>query len=696
MAIAHPCQAVQVSDFASPPPTPITRAPARDLATSAAPVKEPTRYAPPVHVTPPASYTARVTQAAYNSESVNGRRNMTRLVTYSEQAAVTKLSDETLSADAETAQPSEARPQRDLPTRNISRHAASGRFNGLHGYRPVPTRAVEPLQHGKIRRPGLQDHIADAFDRMSASRSAANGTPENAEPTEAVIDDGQQFAAEKIQVEEPDSPVATVGYYQTNRGGVAKASNAFKRRQLAAKRARANARPEEIVQRHRSDEVDAGEKLFVRHDDAVQDRPLPSKPNGLRKTIVEWVNNESDLEDDSLEPVEFATDYQRPMTVAEDKWEADRVDEEVMPTARVAAIQQRAPVRPPQLAKARSYSRPLRSSQSSSQSSTQRSSQRSRSTRGKQVSVLTRSRQGSDTREGSSTRLDDDFPEAPNRLRDNQRIEKIDDFDPLNDSSDSSDALDDFEDDDVDDLDRDIDEELKQLRDRSEEDDLDDDEDEEDDSEPRVEEKECATFRNELLNSSIRDIPLDISPPASSLPGSTYPIARSWTDQSGNVVATGAMQDLRRGYVILDSGQKLPYATLSEADLAAVSEFWRLPKVCSVGNRGSAERSWTPQTFTWTASNVCHKTLFFENVQLERYGHSHGPFTQPVQSVAHFFVSLATLSYQAAIHPANECNYALGYYRPGNCAPWLKDPIPISLDGAKRQILTTTGLAFIP
>jgi len=153
---------------------------------------------------------------------------------------------------------------------------------------------------------------------------------------------------------------------------------------------------------------------------------------------------------------------------------------------------------------------------------------------------------------------------------------------------------------------------------------------------------------------------------------------------------------VRRGYVILESGQKIPYSRLSEADLAAVSDFWRLPTICSVGNRGQVERNWVPQTFAWTASNLCHKPLFFENVQLERYGHSHGPFTQPVQSVAHFFVSLATISYQAAIHPANECQYALGYYRPGNCAPWLKDPIPLSLDGAKRQALVTTGLAFIP
>ena len=202
-------------------------------------------------------------------------------------------------------------------------------------------------------------------------------------------------------------------------------------------------------------------------------------------------------------------------------------------------------------------------------------------------------------------------------------------------------------------------------------------------------EKTCDQFRHELLDNSIRDISLDISPPASSNRDRYISISRSWTDRSGNIIASGAMVDLRRGYVLIEGVgglQKIPYAKLSESDLSAISDYWRLPQVCTVGDRGSATRDWIPQTYTWKASSLCHKPLFFENVQLERYGHSRGPFSQPVHSVAHFFVSLATVPYQTAITPANECQYALGFYRPGNCAPWLKDPVPISLDGARRQV----------
>ena len=209
----------------------------------------------------------------------------------------------------------------------------------------------------------------------------------------------------------------------------------------------------------------------------------------------------------------------------------------------------------------------------------------------------------------------------------------------------------------------------------------------------------CEDFRTRLLGSSIRDIALDISPPASRIRDQYVAISRSWTDRNGNIVATGTMVDLRRGYVIIQTNnglQKIPYAKLSDSDWAAVAQYWRIPELCSVGSAAVVPRAWTPQTVTWHASALCHKPLYFENRQLERYGHTHGPVLQPIHSTAHFFVSLFALPYKTAIHPPTECMYALGYYRPGNCAPWLKDPIPISLDGVRRQALVVSAFAFIP
>ena len=288
--------------------------------------------------------------------------------------------------------------------------------------------------------------------------------------------------------------------------------------------------------------------------------------------------------------------------------------------------------------------------------------------------------------DSQSSVSDDELASPLRQNRPNYRddLEDVDDMDLDDDDDRVRSKLDELDDmDDLEDL-ADIDRE-----------DLDDEDFEDEVGSPRV--RPCNEFRDELLATGVREISLDISPPAYNSEAVFGGPSREWTDRSGNVIASGTMVDLRRGYVILASGQKLRYSRLGSADLAAVSKFWRLPSVCLLGNvGGSPLRSWTPQTVTWKASSLCHKPLYFENVQLERYGHSRGPFAQPLHSTLHFFVSLVSLPYQTAISPPTECEYALGYYRPGDCAPWLKDPIPISLEGIKRQALVTTGAAFIP
>jgi hypothetical protein len=102
-------------------------------------------------------------------------------------------------------------------------------------------------------------------------------------------------------------------------------------------------------------------------------------------------------------------------------------------------------------------------------------------------------------------------------------------------------------------------------------------------------------------------------------------------------------------------------------------------------------------TWTWTASALCHKPLYFEEEALERYGHMAGPLAQPALSGAHFFLNIAVLPYKMGINPPNECQYALGYYRPGSCAPWILDPIPLSLRGALFQTTAVAaGITAIP
>jgi hypothetical protein len=103
-----------------------------------------------------------------------------------------------------------------------------------------------------------------------------------------------------------------------------------------------------------------------------------------------------------------------------------------------------------------------------------------------------------------------------------------------------------------------------------------------------------------------------------------------------------------------------------------------LPFECSLETAAYQSRNWPELTFMWKASALCHKPLYFEDVHLERYGHSWGWHLQPFVSGAHFFTTLPILPYKMGLETPNECVYSLGYYRPGNCAPYLIEPLGTS------------------
>jgi hypothetical protein len=105
-------------------------------------------------------------------------------------------------------------------------------------------------------------------------------------------------------------------------------------------------------------------------------------------------------------------------------------------------------------------------------------------------------------------------------------------------------------------------------------------------------------------------------------------------------------------------------------------------------------RNWAPVTYMWKASGLCHKPLYFEQVQLERYGHDWGPVLQPFVSGAHFFGTIPILPYKMGLQPPNECDYSLGYYRPGSCAPYMIEPLGFTWRAAAFQAGAVTGAAF--
>ncbi len=121
------------------------------------------------------------------------------------------------------------------------------------------------------------------------------------------------------------------------------------------------------------------------------------------------------------------------------------------------------------------------------------------------------------------------------------------------------------------------------------------------------------------------------------------------------------------------------------------------PPECGPKEEQYYPRDWCMLTYTWKASNLCHKPLYFEDVQAERYGHVWPRPLQPFVSGGLFFGTVVMLPYRMGIELPNECVYDLGYYRPGSCAPYQIPGFPISLRGALFECgAVAVGLATVP
>lgn len=84
-------------------------------------------------------------------------------------------------------------------------------------------------------------------------------------------------------------------------------------------------------------------------------------------------------------------------------------------------------------------------------------------------------------------------------------------------------------------------------------------------------------------------------------------------------------------------------------------------------------RTWPLQTEFVEPNYLCHRRLFFEEINTERYGWSLGVL-QPFASVGVYHGNLAALPFRllAAPYPSYECS--AGYCLPGDPVPYLLLP----------------------
>ncbi len=106
-------------------------------------------------------------------------------------------------------------------------------------------------------------------------------------------------------------------------------------------------------------------------------------------------------------------------------------------------------------------------------------------------------------------------------------------------------------------------------------------------------------------------------------------------------------------------------------------------------------RVFPASTYTWQASNVFYQPLYFEDPDLERYGHAWPFFIQPVVSAVRFTTQAVGIPYQMTIDPCCCRVYPLGYYRPGECAPKLFYQIPWNTEAAAVEAGTIAGVYFL-
>lgn len=107
-----------------------------------------------------------------------------------------------------------------------------------------------------------------------------------------------------------------------------------------------------------------------------------------------------------------------------------------------------------------------------------------------------------------------------------------------------------------------------------------------------------------------------------------------------------------------------------------------------------------PSCFAWAAPAVFHRPLYFEQPNVERYGHyvsvcEGSNCLQSAICAAHFFGTVPLMPYKIGADPCWERQYVLGTYRPGSCNPHQLVRPEASCRGLALQGVTVTGLVFL-
>jgi len=114
-------------------------------------------------------------------------------------------------------------------------------------------------------------------------------------------------------------------------------------------------------------------------------------------------------------------------------------------------------------------------------------------------------------------------------------------------------------------------------------------------------------------------------------------------------------------------------------------------------------RNWAHVAYPWEASYLCHRPLYFEEINLERLGYMYcdhrckgipAAIVQPVLSGAHFFATVPILPYKMVVEPPCKSIYTLGHYRPGSPVPYRINRIPLRPTASVVEAAVITGMVI--
>jgi hypothetical protein len=123
----------------------------------------------------------------------------------------------------------------------------------------------------------------------------------------------------------------------------------------------------------------------------------------------------------------------------------------------------------------------------------------------------------------------------------------------------------------------------------------------------------------------------------------------------------------------------------------------QLARIQAKTGDGVFARNWPTVCYQWEAPALAYRPLYFEEVNLERYGYGlkYARIAQPAISAGQFFLTVPILPYKMFAEPAREPVYTLGHYRPGSDVPYRVVAPPLSLSGGLAEAAVAAGLIFV-